>query len=282
MLKSMLLFVLGFIVLRSNVLTLNFPSAFRITYPQKGDIVNVYNGLPTAWSYNSSDSILFPLLIQFVAASHMEEAPDYITDELNLTLGTYTIQTTFSLADHYLLRFIYGNNAYETGSFDITMSEVPQNASDDTSSSASHLVRSTPSPSALIPPATESATGTASPVQETNSDSGSRAAAATSEIPKIGENNHDGLQTGAKVGIGLGCSAAAVVVISSLSVLYWNKKKKTTIPEGPPSLPSDDPGKIELDGNSATRKIFEMDGKNKAENILELPPHPFLPSELPG
>jgi hypothetical protein len=38
------------------------------------------------------------------------------SDILNITLGTFTIQTSFSLADYYLLRFIYGNNAYETAS----------------------------------------------------------------------------------------------------------------------------------------------------------------------
>lgn len=243
--------------------------------------MNVYNGLPTAWSYNSSDSIMLPLLIQFIAASHLEEAPDYITDELNITLGTFNIQTSFGLADHYLLRFIHGNNAYQSGSFHITMSERPKNAS-DTSSSASYLVGSTPSPSILIPPAAESATGTSSLVQGTNSPSGSEAAAATTEVPEIRENNDNGLSTGAKVGIGLGCSAAAIVGMSSLFVLYWTKKKKKTISERPPSPPSVGPIKIELDGNRATRKIFEMDGKHEARSISEVPTHPFSSSELPG
>ncbi|KAJ6168097.1 hypothetical protein N7497_000940 [Penicillium chrysogenum] len=269
----MLLLALALNVFQSN--------AFRITYPQKGDLVNVYNGLSTAWSYNSSDSILLPLLIQFVAASHLEEAPDYITDELNITLGTFTIQTSFSLADYYLLRFIYGNNAYETGNFDITMSEHPKNGS-DTSSSASFLVGSTPRPSILIPPATESATGTSSLVQGPNSPSGSAAAAATTEIPRTDGNNDDGLNTGAKVGIGIGCSAAAIIGMLSLFILYRIKEKNKTIPERPPSPPSVGLIEIELDGSSATRKIFEMDGKHEAANIPELPTHPFPSSELPG
>jgi hypothetical protein len=260
---------------------LNFSPAFRITYPQKGDLVNVYNGLPTAWSYNSSDSILLPLLIQFVAASHMEEAPEYITDELNITLGTFTIQTSFSLADYYLLRFIYGNNAYETGSFDITTSEQPKNAS-DTSSSTSPLVESTPRPSVLIPPATESATGASSLTQGTKSPSGWEAAAATTEIPKTDENNDDGLNTGAKVGIGIGCSAAAIIGMLSLFILYRIKRKSKTIPERPPSPPSVGPIEIELDGSSATRKIYEMDGKHGVANLPEPPTHAFPSSELPG
>ncbi|CAG8359235.1 unnamed protein product [Penicillium salamii] len=290
MLKSISLLGLALNVFESNgkliyptqalyshaVLTLSFSPAFRITYPQKGDLVNVYNGLPTTWSYNSSDSIFLPLLIQFVAASHQEEAPDYTTDELNITLGTYTIQTTFDVADYYLLRFIYGNNAYETRGFDITTSEKPKNAS-DTLSATSSLVESTASPSVLVHSATESATGTSSLMP-----SGSGAAAATTEFPKTDEKNDDGLSTGAKVGIGIGCSAAAIIGMLGLLVLYRIKKKNKTIPKPPPRPPSVGQIETELDGSSAARRIFEMDGKQGAANISELPSHPVPSSELPG
>ncbi|KAJ5235463.1 uncharacterized protein N7469_004631 [Penicillium citrinum] len=60
-----------------------FKSTFLLVFAlnvfqSNGDLVNVYNGLITTWSYNSSDSILHPLMIQFIPVSHMEEAPSYV------------------------------------------------------------------------------------------------------------------------------------------------------------------------------------------------------------
>jgi hypothetical protein len=66
---------------------LSFSSALRITYSQTGGFVNVYNGLATTWTYNSSDSRLLPLLIQYVEASHMEEIVKHTDENLNITLG---------------------------------------------------------------------------------------------------------------------------------------------------------------------------------------------------
>jgi hypothetical protein len=110
-------------------LTLIFSQAFRINYPQNGDLVNVRNGLTTDWSYESHDSILLPLSIQYVAASHQEEPPTYIKEDLNVTLGRFTIDIRFGLADYHFLRFIYGSHEYETGHFDITTSIQSKNAS---------------------------------------------------------------------------------------------------------------------------------------------------------
>ncbi|KAJ5207364.1 hypothetical protein N7491_002003 [Penicillium cf. griseofulvum] len=214
----------------------------------------------------------------------MEEAPDYTTDDLNITSGTYTIETSFPLADIYLLRFIYGNNACETGPSDITISELPKNAS-DTSSSTS-LVEPTPRPSVLTPLSTGSArgsaTGTNSLAQEANSSSGSEAVATATESPKTNENNDDGLNTVAKVGIGIGCSAAAIIGMLGLFILYRFKKKSKIIPEQSSIPPSDVVIKMELDGSSAARRVFEMHGKHEAANLPELPSHPFVSSELPG
>jgi hypothetical protein len=53
----------------------------------------------------------------------MEEIVKDTDENLNITLGSFTIETTFSLAESYLLRFIYGDKDYETGYFDLTLSE---------------------------------------------------------------------------------------------------------------------------------------------------------------
>ncbi|KAJ5876386.1 uncharacterized protein N7529_001970 [Penicillium soppii] len=138
----MLLLALAFDVLQSN--------AFRINYPQNGDLVNVRNGLTTDWSYESHDSILLPLSIQYVAASHQEEPPTYIKEDLNVTLGRFTIDIRFGLADYHFLRFIYGSHEYETGHFDITTSIQSKNASHtskSTTTETSSQVQGTNSPS---------------------------------------------------------------------------------------------------------------------------------------
>lgn len=243
--------------------------------------MNVYNGLTTTWSYNSSDSVLLPLSIQYVAASHQQESPTYIKEDLNITFGTFTIETTFNLADYYLLRFIYGNTEYETGHFEITTSKQSKNAS-DTSSSASPLAQSTLVPSIPVLPTTESTTtGPSSLAQRTHSPSGSEATAAVTQIPSTKENSNDGLNTGAKVGIGIGCSAAVIIGMVGLFIFHRIKKKSKMDPEEPPSPPSVGL-ETELDGSSATRKMFELDGKHGVANLPELPSHPSPPSELPG
>ncbi|GFF99456.1 hypothetical protein IFM61392_00839 [Aspergillus lentulus] len=135
--------------------------AFQITYPKKGDLVNVYDGLVTTWSYHSSDSILLPLTIYFVAVSHDDESATYIRDDINIALGKWTISTIFPVAEAYYLRFIYANNFWETGNFRITASEQSTNAS-DTSSSASPNVYSTSCPSSTTLWTTESTATVAS------------------------------------------------------------------------------------------------------------------------
>ncbi|KAF4173461.1 hypothetical protein CNMCM8694_008454 [Aspergillus lentulus] len=132
-----------------------------ITYPKKGDLVNVYDGLVTTWSYHSSDSILLPLTIYFVAVSHDDESATYIRDDINIALGKWTISTIFPVAEAYYLRFIYANNFWETGNFRITASEQSTNAS-DTSSSASPNVYSTSCPSSTTLWTTESTATVAS------------------------------------------------------------------------------------------------------------------------
>jgi hypothetical protein len=254
--------------------------AFKINYPQSGDLVNVYNGLNTMWSYNSSDSILLPLTIQFVAASHREESPAYTSEDLNITIGIFTIETTFTLADHYLLRFIYGNNYYETGHFDLTVSELSKNASERLSS-ASPLAQSTLLPSILVLPATEStATGTSSLAQETHSPSDSKATANVTETPIRSENSDDDLNTGAKVGIGIGCSAAVIIGMVGFFILRRIRKSKIG-PEEPPSPPNVGL-EMELDGSSATRKKFERDAKHGAASMPVLRSLPSPSIELHG
>ncbi|OKP09454.1 hypothetical protein PENSUB_5190 [Penicillium subrubescens] len=192
---STLLFALFLNAFQSN--------AFQITYPKEGDLVNVYNGLVTTWSYNSSDSTLLPLTIQFVAVSHMIESPTYIQDDLNITLET-------------------------------TLASGP----------------------------------------------GAAATAATTHVSTSNENNDDGLSPGAKVGIGIGCAAAAIIGLVGLLLLYRIRKKGKPHPSEAPNLPSVDSTK--LYGSSDTRKIFEADGKYESANMPELPSDHFTRSELPG
>ncbi|KAF7166706.1 hypothetical protein CNMCM5623_000250 [Aspergillus felis] len=285
---STLLLALALNVFQSN--------AFEVTYPKKDDLVNVYNGLVTTWSYNSSDSILLPLTIYFVPVSHLDESATYIQDNINITLGRWTIFTSFPVAEAYYLRFIYANNFWETGNFMITTSEQSTNAS-DTSSSASPNLYSTSHRSSTTLWTTESTgTGTSSLAQETNRTatvassltpgtiqalgSGGAATAATNLVSSSNENYDNGLSTGAKAGIGIGCAAAAIIGIVGLLLLYRIKQKGKFPPPEPPNLPSVNSTK--LNGCSDARKIFEADGKHEAANISELPSDPYTRSELPG
>ncbi|KAJ5890444.1 uncharacterized protein N7473_006672 [Penicillium subrubescens] len=221
MFMSTLLFALFLNAFQSN--------AFQITYPKEGDLVNVYNGLVTTWSYNSSDSTLLPLTIQFVAVSHMIESPTYIQDDLNITLES-------------------------TGT--------------GTSSLAREFIHSTIVTSPLVPETTLA------------SGPGAAATAATTHVSTSNENNDDGLSPGAKVGIGIGCAAAAIIGLVGLLLLYRIRKKGKPHPSEAPNLPSVDSTK--LYGSSDTRKIFEADGKYESANMPELPSDHFTRSELPG
>jgi hypothetical protein len=257
---------------------LSFLLAFQITYPKKGDLVNVYDGLVTTWSYNSSDSILLPLTIYFVPITHHDESATYIQNDINITLGIYTISTTFPVAEAYYLRFIYANNFWETGNFRITTSEQSTNAS-DTSSSASPNLYST-SPTLWITESTATGASSLTPGTIQALGSGGAATAATNQVSSSDENYDNGLNTGAKVGIGIGCAAAAIIGIVGLLLLYRIKKKGKFPPPEPPNLPSVNSTK--LNGSSDARKIFEVDGKHEAANIPELPSDCYTRSELPG
>lgn len=269
--------------LLQSVLTLAFLSAFKITYPNKGDLVNVYNGLITTWSYNSSDSILHPLMIQFIPVSHMEEAPSYVQGDLNITLGSWTINTQFPVADDYYLRFIYASKEWPSGRFKITMSGSPKNSSDMSSSASSDrpLTSDRSSTTLLVTESTSTGTGTSSLVPVTTRALGPvpTATAATAQISSSSENSDEGLSTGAKAGIGIGCAAAAIIGIVSLWLLYRIKKKRSISP-GPQILPN--PGSTNLDESNTSGGIFEADGKHEAANMAELPSDTFIRGELPG
>lgn len=249
----------------------------------------MYNGLVTTWSYNSSDSTLLPLTIQFVAVSHMIESPTYIQDDLNITLGIWTILTNFPVAEGYILRFIYANNYWEIRGFQITTSGQSTNAS-DTSSSTSSVFLSTSYRSTAIPWIPESTdTETSSlgrdSIHTTRAASplvpdGAAATAATTHVSTSNENTDHGLSTGAKVGVGIGCAAAAIIGMVSLLLLYRIGKKGKSHPSEPPNPPSID--STELNGSSDTRNIFEADGKYEAANMPELPSDHFTRSELSG
>lgn len=245
--------------------------------------MNVYNGLITTWSYNSSDSISHPLMIQFVPVSHMEEAPSYVQKDLNITLGSWTIETQFPVADDYYLRFIYANKDWSSGRFKITMSESPKNAS-DTSSSASSDRPSTSDRSSmtlLVTESTSTGTGTSSLVPVTTRALGPvpTVTAATTQVSSSSENSDKGLSTGAKAGIGIGCAAAAIIGIVGLWLLYRIKKKRNISPD-PQILP--DPGSTKLGESSTSGGIFEADGKHEAANMAELPSDTYTRGELPG
>lgn len=246
--------------------------------------MNVYNGLITTWSYNSSDSILHPLTIQFVPVAHMDESPTYVREDLNITLGSWTINTQFPVADDYYLRFIYANNYWSSGRFKITMSESSKNYSDTSSSASSDhpLTSDRSSTILLVAESTTTGTGTSSLVPVTTRALGPvpTATAATDQVSSSSENSDKGLSTGAKAGIGIGCAAAAIIGIVSLWLLYRIKKKRSISP-GPQILPN--PGSTKLDESSTSGGIFEADGKHEAANIAELPSDTtFTRGELPG
>lgn len=255
--------------------------------------MNVYNGLVATWTYNSSDSVLLPLTIEFVTFMHLEESPTYIQNDLNITMGVWTIVTNFPVADAYDLRFIHANKEWETGSFQITTSEQPKNASDTSSTASSNG----PSTSHRTGVSTESTgIGTSTLAQETNrtvtvpsslalgatraSGSGAATTATISPVSTSNANHDNSLSNGAKVGIGIGSAAAAIIGIVGLLLLYRIKKKGKFPPPEPPTLPSVDLTK--LNGSSEAGKILEADGKHEAANLPELPADPYTPIELPG
>jgi hypothetical protein len=265
-------------------LTFSFLPAFQITYPKKGDLVYVYDGLTTTWSYNSSDLTVFPLMIQFVPIYNMQETPTYVQKDLNITLGEWTIDINFPLAEAYDLRFIYANNDWETGRFQITMTEMSTNAS-DTSSSGSSDRHSTSGHSSTTLSTTESTgTGTSFLVQGTTRALGweATATAATAQVSSSSDNYDRGLSTGAKVGIGIGCAVAVIMGIVGLSVLYRIKKKGNfQVPPEPQDSP-DFGSKNPNESDSSQNILFEADGKHEATNMSELPSDTFTRSELPG
>jgi hypothetical protein len=263
-------------------LTLSFLPAFQITYPKKGDLVNVYNGLPVTWSYNSSDSILFPLTIQFVPISHNDESPTYVRDHLNITLGVWTIHTDFPVADAYDLRLIYANNFWETGSFQVATSEQSKNASDTSSSDSSNHALTSDSSSTTLLITESTSTGSSSLAQGTTRalGSGATATTATTRVSSSREDNDNGLSTGPKVGIGIGCAAAAIIGIVGLSLLYRIKKKRNLPPEQQNLSDFDSKN---LNERSNSRGVFEAHGTQEAVNMPELPSDSiYTRGELPG
>jgi hypothetical protein len=210
--------------------------------------------------------------------SHNEEFPTYVRDDLNITLDVWTIVTDFPLADSYYLRFIYANNYWETGRFQITTSEQSRNASDTSSYPVPTSHRS--STTLWITESTGTRTSSLAPGTTPVMSPGAAATAATTQVSTSNEINDDGLSTGAKVRIGIGCAAAAIIGLVGLLLLYRMKKKGKLHPSDQPCLPS--VNSTNLDGSSDAQKIFEADGKHEAANMPELPSGHYTRSELPG
>ncbi|KAJ5768130.1 hypothetical protein N7533_000713 [Penicillium manginii] len=214
----------------------------------------------------------------------MNESPEHVYDDLNITLGELTIDTQFQLAEGYYLRFIYANNYWETGSFQITMTGMSTNTS-DTSSSGSSDRHPTSGHSSTTPSTTESTgTGTSFLVPGTTRALGSEATATadTGRVSSSNDNYDRGLSTGAKVGIGIGCAVAVIMGIVGLSVLYRVKKKGNfQVPPEPQDSP-DFGSKKPNESDSSQNILFEADGKHEATNMSELPSDTFTRSELPG
>lgn len=201
-------------------------------------------------------------MIQYVEVSHMEESVQHIYMDLNITRGSFTIETTFGLADSYLLRFIYGGNDYESGYFGLTMLEHPTHAS-NTQSTTTSLVQPTTFTSPSSPEATTTLTATEIP-----------------STPNTNRNNGGGLSRDAKVGIGVGCSVAGIIGAAGFFIFYRRMKDKP-VPDEPPNLQSAGPIAMELEGSSPGQNLFEVDGKHEAANLPELPPHPISSREIP-
>lgn len=225
-------------------------------------------------------------MIQYVEASHMEELVIHIDHNINITLRSYTIEATFGLAEAYFLRFIYDNNDYESGVFNLTLSLQSPYANNTPSVTTSPVQPTTLTNSAILPTTTMStSTGASSLTHVANSSSSEATTTLTVTVipntPKPDRNNGGGLSRDAKVGIGIGCSVAGVIGAVGIFIFY-RRTKSNPVPEEPPNLRNAGPIEIELEGSSPAQKIFEVDGKHEAANLPELPSHPISSRELPG
>lgn len=198
----------------------------------------------------------------------MDETVKHTTSNLNITLGSFTIQTAFGLADSYLLRFIYGNKDYESGYFELTLSGQSNNTPSTTTSPNQPTTFTT---SAILPTTTEStSTGTSSLTHVADSASSSEATIQSQNTPTASQNNGGGLSRETKVGIGIGCSVGGIIGAAGFFIWYRRMKSKPA-PEERPNLPSAGPMEMELEGSSPPQKVFEVDGKHEAANLPELP-----------
>ncbi|OJJ99060.1 hypothetical protein ASPACDRAFT_1856646 [Aspergillus aculeatus ATCC 16872] len=171
---------------------------FEVTYPHKGDVVSVYDGLATTWTYNSSDSIKEPMEIAFFQISHLEEGICYTVDGVNITAGTYTLQRSFIMADGC------HQTASESTTFDRVTATISTPTMVVTSMGESSTMQVTPTSADVVSIASSTAVAMADP------------------------GSKGGLSTGLKAGIGVGCTAAVILGLMGLYLLYRARKKRSS------------------------------------------------------
>ncbi|PYH86325.1 hypothetical protein BO82DRAFT_428761 [Aspergillus uvarum CBS 121591] len=251
-------------------------TAFEVTYPHKDDIVSIYDGLTTTWTYNSTDPIKEPMEIAFFQISHLEEGIDYTVDGVNITAGIYTLQKSFTMADGWYLRYTFGDKMYLSGRFQLTLGQ-PSNASASTTSSTVGGVTITKSTLSMI----STSTGDGSTMQTTATSSSAGSVTSNTAGPTTDPGVSGGLSTGSKAGIGVGCAAAVIIGVAGLYLLYRVKKKRgESADETPVSARVAETS--ELDGGSGARRKYELEGSQGVVKAHELPAQAEISHELPG
>ncbi|RAH87283.1 hypothetical protein BO86DRAFT_394087 [Aspergillus japonicus CBS 114.51] len=257
----------------SSILLLTLTSEiFRVT----DDIVSIYDGLTTTWTYNSTDPIKEPMEIAFFQISHLEEGIDYTVDGKNITAGIYTLQRSFTMADGWYLRYTFGDEMYLSGRFQLTLGQ-PSNASASSTSPTVGGVTITKSTLNMI----STSTGDGSTMQTTAASSSAGSVPSNTAGPTTDPGVSDGLSTGSKAGIGVGCAAAVIIGVAGLYLLYRARKKRgESADETPVSTWVAETS--ELDGGSGARRQYELEGSQGVVKAHELPAQAEISHELPG
>ncbi|RAK78965.1 uncharacterized protein BO72DRAFT_62316 [Aspergillus fijiensis CBS 313.89] len=267
--RSILLLALALEVFRAT--------GFEVTYPHKGDVVSIYDGLTTTWTYNSSDSIKEPMEIAFFQISHLEEEISYTVDGVNITAGTYTLRRSFTMADGWYLRYTFGDEMYLSETFQLTLGQ-PSNASESTTTSTFDRVTTTIStPTMVLTSMDESST-----MQVTPTSADVVSTASSTEVAMIDPGSKGGLSMGSKAGIGAGCAAAVILGLMGLYLIYKARKKRSSESAEEKPARAQVLAISELDGASGAPRKYELEGNQGVVKAHELPAQAGISNELPG
>ncbi|KAF7585591.1 hypothetical protein BBP40_010498 [Aspergillus hancockii] len=245
---------------------------FAITYPQEGDTVPLWNGgagsrIPMTWSYNSTDDIYIPLSIYFVQAGPHEEVPDKAFENVNITSKAFDIDATFKAAAYFLVRVIHGQDYYESGHFDISLS----NRGSETESAGSSVTVT-----ATLITVTTSAPSASSTSSEAESSSSSSVTSKSAAPSSYIHTNSSHLDTEQKVGVGVGV-AVFIGLVAGLLFMYRRRRRTQTAVVHGQTDHSIGPAELSV-AEAQIQQRHELDGEGEKRPL----PVRATASEVPG